>query len=98
MTVIILVSLLIIAATAFLCWVCLYHDLDGGFIVFIIVLALEVIIAVLVVTSYAAGSYSCSEVAKQMGTEHSYGFFKGCWVKEKTTGDWIPFEKQLYIK
>ena len=98
MTVIILVSLLVISATAFMCWVCLHHDLEGGFYIFVAALAIEVIIALAVVPFYAAASYSCSEVAKQMGTEHSYGFFKGCWVKERTTGDWIPFAKQHYIK
>lgn len=98
MTVFILVSLLVIAATAFLCWVCWHHDLEGGFYVFIVALALEVIIAVAVVPCDVAGSISCSEVGKQMGTEHSYGFFKGCWVKDRATGDWIPFDKQHYIK
>jgi hypothetical protein len=98
MTIFILISLLVIAATAFLCWVCWHHDLDGGFIVFIIALALEGIIAVAVVPLYAAESYACSEVGKQMGTEHSYGFFKGCWVKDKATGDWILFDRQYYIK
>ena len=98
MTVIILVSLLIIAATAFLCLACLHHEQIGGFCVFITALVLEVIIALAVVSCNAALSYSCSEIGKQMGTEYSYGFFKGCWVKDRTTGDWIPFAKQHYIK
>lgn len=44
-----------------------------------------------IVPSYYGTKYACEERAEQMGLEHSYGFLKGCFVRD--AGRWIPMEQ-----
>ena len=91
------IFVLVIVVTGFLTWVFWEHDFDGAFVVALLALAVELIVAVIVVPAYLGGRYSCSQVAEKLGVEHDYGFFTGCFVKDES-GKWYNYNQQRVLK
>lgn len=91
------IFVLVIVATGFLTWLFWEHDFDVAFVVALLALAVELIVAVIVVPAYLGGSYSCYKVAEKLGVEHDYGFFTGCFVKDES-GKWYNYNQQRIMK
>ena len=45
---------------------------------------------------YLINSCACSAKADQLGLEHDFGFFKGCFVREKN-GQWIDYNNYRVV-
>lgn len=91
------IFVLVIVVTGFLTWLFWHHDLAAAFVVALLSLAVELIVAVIVVPAYLGGSYSCYKVAEKLGVEHDYDFFTGCFVKDES-GKWYNYNQQRILK
>lgn len=94
---IVAICVLALAFTGFLAWIFLKYELDVAFYTAICILAVELIVAVVVVPLYLGASYTCSQVAEKLGVEHDYGFFTGCFVKDEN-GRWYEYNQQRIVK
>lgn len=91
------IFVLVIVVTGFLTWVFWEDDFDAAFVVALLVLAVELIVAVVTGPFYLAESYTCSQVAEKLGVEHDYSFFTGCFVKDES-GKWYNYNQQRILK
>ncbi|MBQ1572583.1 MAG: hypothetical protein IIZ78_15750 [Clostridiales bacterium] len=60
-------------------------------LVIIILFALALIVAVVNVPIYYALDYGCSQKAEMLNTEYKFGYWTGCWVKDKKDGTWYEY-------
>lgn len=59
-------------------------------LVIIILLALALIVAVVNIPCYYALDHSCSKKAAMLNTEYKFGYWEGCWIKQKDN-TWVEY-------
>ena len=63
---------------------------------FIIVIGSIVFTAGIITLANSMHREACKAKAEQIGVEHSYDFYKGCFIKED--GRWVDYEKTRSIR
>ena len=53
-----------------------------------IILATALVVCCVSIPAYYAQEHSCAKKASVMQTDYQYGFWEGCWVKDKD-GTWV---------
>ncbi len=56
-----------------------------------IILTMAIVVTVVAVPAYYAQEYSCSKKASVLQTEYQFGFWEGCWVKDKSNNTWYEY-------
>ena len=59
-------------------------------LVVLLVLALGLVVAVVNVPIYYAMDYSCGKKAEMLNSEHHFGYFEGCWIKQPDN-TWVEY-------
>lgn len=55
-----------------------------------IILATALVVGATVVPSYFAEEHTCAKKASVLQTDYRFGFWEGCWVKQKD-GAWVEY-------
>lgn len=63
---------------------------------FIIVIGSIVFTAGIITLANGMSREACKAKAEQIGVEHSYSFYKGCFIKED--GRWVDYEKTRSVR
>ena len=55
-----------------------------------ILLSIALVVGVHAVPSYFAQEHTCAKKASVLQTDYRFGFWEGCWVKQKN-GAWVEY-------